>query len=429
MRYLSTFLLVCCLFLRTGYTQEKYSFDLSEIEKKTLQLGGYLEARPVFSLLDQDSRFYLLKFYGSTLSKTASEYNFKALLDVSFEKGITKARVRLNTDLSYLDPDWSHQTSLYEGYLSLKPSIHFQIDIGKKRLKWGKGYAWNPVAFIDNPKNPNDPELVLEGFTVLSADFIKSFPGKLKTLTITPVLLPVFEHINSQAGRWNTVNFGGKLYLLFFDTDIDLLFLSGPGVSSRYGIDFSRNLAPNFEIHGEWAYITDFSKKILDIKGLTAETEGAYSSYLLGIRFLTKTNTTFFLEYFRNGKGYTQEDMKNYYGSIDRAYAMFLEKGDENDLLRASSFTGYRTFTPMEDYLYLRISQKEPFNILYFTPSLTSICNLKDGSFSLASEVLYVPITNLELRAKAIFLAGKKGTEFGEKQNDFRLELRLRYYF
>lgn len=429
MKYLSIFLLVCFLFLRTGYTQEEYSFDPSEIEKKALQFGGYVEARPIFSLLDQDSYFYLLRFYDSTKSKTSSEYNFKALLDLSFEKGIAKAQMRLNTDLSYLDPDWSHKTSLYEGYLSLKPSLHFQINIGKKRLKWGKGYAWNPVAFIDNPKNPYDPDLALEGFTVVSADYIKSFSGKLKTLTITAVLLPIFEDINSQAGRLNTLNFGGKVYFLLFDTDIDLLFLSGPGVSSRCGADFSRNIATNFEIHGEWAYITNYSKKILDEEGISTETESDCNRYLLGIRFLTKTNTTFFLEYYWNGRGYTREDMENYYGAIDRAYEMFLETGDENELRQTSSLTEFHTFTPAKNYLYLRISQKEPFDILYFTPSLTSICNLKDGSFSLVPELFYAPVTDLELRARAMFLVGKKGTEFGEKQNDFRLELRFRYYF
>jgi len=26
-------------------------------------------------------------------------------------------------------------------------------------------------------------------------------------------------------------------------------------------------------------------------------------------------------------------------------------------------------------------------------------------------------------------LLGKKGTEYGEKQNDYRIELRIRYYF
>ena len=59
-------------------------------------------------------------------------------------------------------------------------------------MKWGKGYAWNPVAFLDRPKNPDDPELPLEGFVIASADTIKSFDGPLKTFAFTPVLVPVY---------------------------------------------------------------------------------------------------------------------------------------------------------------------------------------------------------------------------------------------
>ena len=69
--------------------------------------------------------------------------------------------------------------------------------MGKKVFKWGKGYAWNPVAFIDRPKDPNDPDLALEGFWAISGDYIKSFSGPLKTLSFTPVFLPVIDPMNT----------------------------------------------------------------------------------------------------------------------------------------------------------------------------------------------------------------------------------------
>jgi len=428
-KYLTCFLLIGSLFIRPANAQEDYSFDLSEIEKKAFQFGGYLEARPVFSLLDRESRFYSLIYYDSEQKKKAMECNFKALLDLSYERGIAKAQIRLNADLNHSHSDWSQDFDLYEGYLSLKPSLHFHIDIGKKRLKWGKGYAWNPVAFIDNPKNPFDPDLALEGFTVISADYIKSFSGKLRTLTLTGILIPVFKDVNSQLGRHNTLNYGGKVYSLLFDTDIDLMFLAGPGISSRYGIDFSRNITSNIEIHGEGAYWTEYSKRVVDDESALDQKKRDGCSYLLGIRYLTKSNTTFFLEYYRNGRGYTQKEMEDYYSLIDSGYDMYLMSGIEDELDLASSFTGFRTFSPAINYLFLRILQKEPFNIVYFNPSLTSICNLGDGSFSLVPELLYTPVTDLELRARAMFLVGNRGTEFGEKQNNFRLELRIRYYF
>ena len=52
---------------------------------------------------------------------------------------------------------WDEDTRLFEAYLSVKPSPAFIVEAGKKVMKWGKGYAWNPVSFIDRPKNPEDP--------------------------------------------------------------------------------------------------------------------------------------------------------------------------------------------------------------------------------------------------------------------------------
>ena len=83
----------------------------------------------------------------------------------------------------------------------------------------------------------------------------------------------------------------------------------------------------------------------------------------------------------------------------------------------------------MRSYLYARASQKEPFDILYLTPALTTIVNVEDRSVVVIPELTYSPRTNLELRLRAAALVGERRTEYGEKQNDYRLELRVRYYF
>jgi len=424
-------LLVIFFLLVSGCSaQEDYTFDLSKIEKKPFHFGGYLELRPVLSGLDTDSKLYKLNLYDLEDGKTITEYNFNVLLDASYEKGIFKANIRTNTDISKSFSGWSHKTTLYEAFLSVKPSLSFHFDVGKKRMKWGKGYAWNPVGFIDRPKNPFDPDLALEGYVVLSMEVIKSFKGKLKTIAFTPILLPVYDHINSTFGKRNRLNIGGKIYLLLYDTDIDFMFLSGGSLPARYGMDFSRNISSNFEIHGEFAYIPEYNKKVIQEDGAAGEEKYASINYLLGIRFLTKTNTTFFFEYFKNGNGYTSSEMENFYFLVEQVFQSYLLNGDEGQIKFISEASQtYRTFAPMQDYLYLRISQKEPWDILYFTPSFTSIFNLTDKSFSITPELLYSPVTNLELRARITVLLGKSDSEFGEKQNDFRLEFRGRYYF
>ena len=75
------------------------------------------------------------------------------------------------------------------------------------------------------------------------------------------------------------------------------------------------------------------------------------------------------------------------------------------------------------------MSQKEPFDILYFTPALTLVANADDRSTSVAPELLYTGFNNIELRLRAFFLGGGTDTEFGERRNSRRFELQGRIYF
>jgi len=410
---------------------EEYTFEISEIEKKPYHIGGYAEFRPILFGLDKDAALYKLKFYNRDEGSTINEYDSTIQLEGSLEFGISRLSIKTSTDYkkSYLGE--KQKTTVYEGYFSLKPSPSLAIDVGKKTLKWGKGYAWNPVAFVDRPKDPDDPELSLEGFIVASADYIKSFGGPLKTVSITPVIIPVYEHVNDTFGDRNELNFAMKIYLLLYDTDIDLIFLTGGSKTTRYGIDFSRNITTNFEIHGEFAFINNLKKRFIDRNGEGFEKVYDAKSYLIGLRYLTALDTTYIFEYYRNGTGFTTNEMRDYFSFIDKAYDSYISSGSDTLLKKAMNLTegNYGRINPMRDYLYLRISQKEPFDILYFTPSITWIFNVNDKSFSLSPELLYTGITNLELRLKAALITGERLSEYGEKQNDYRIEFRARYYF
>ena len=413
---------------------QEYKFDLSEIEKKPYHVGGYAEFRPVLFVLDRDASLYKLRFFNRDEGKTVEAYDGKLQLEGSLEKGIARLFVRTNFDLLYSYLGWDHTETkrmIYEGYLSLKPSSSLTSTFGKQTMLWGKGYAFNPVAFVSRPKDPDDPELALEGFYAASADYIKSFSGPLKTVSFTPVILPVYEHINNDFGKINKLNFAGKVYFLLYDTDIDLMGLTGGSKTNRVGVDFSRNITSNFEVHGEFAFINNQTQKVIDSQGNISESKFDAKSYLLGVRYLTASDTTFILEYYRNGTGFSQLEMKDYFSFIDKGYDQFLLRGDTSLLNKASSVTegNYGRPNPMRDYLYLRVTQKEPFNILYFTPGITTIMNLDDQSLQVSPELLYTGFTNWELRLKGTALVGGKETDFGEKQNDYRVELRVRYYF
>jgi len=411
--------------------EEQYTFELDEIEKKPYHVGGYLELRPTLLGLDRDAAVYKLRFYDRDEGKTTEQITSILQLDGSLEKGIARLFARANFALDHTYLGWDSHESLFEGYLSLKPGRSWDLRFGKQTMKWGKGYAWNPVAFVDRLKNPDEPDLNLEGFFMASADFVRSFDGSLKTFSFTPVLLPAYGDMNDDFGEAEKCNVAAKLYFLFFDTDIDLMFLGRGSRSARYGFDFSKNLLTNFEIHGDFAWITDFTKTSVQETGRTLKTESDVAAFLIGMRYLSRQETTYILEYYHNGRGFTEKETEDFYSFIERGHDAYLSQRSDAILQRARTLSesGYGRADSMRNYLYLRISQKEPFDILYFTPAITWIFNADDRSFSVAPELVYTGITNLELRLKGVALAGETFTEYGEKQNDYRVELRARCHF
>jgi hypothetical protein len=144
-----------------------------------------------------------------------------------------------------------------------------------------------------------------------------------------------------------------------------------------------------------------------------------------------RKETTWIFEYYRNDAGYTEREMQDFFGLVDNGLAQLRATGSDALLQRAdaAASTGYGRPQAMRRYAYLRIAQKDAFDILYFAPALTSIVNLSDGSFSITPEVLYTGITNVELRLRFFLLHGRENTDFGEKTNARRVEFRARLYF
>jgi hypothetical protein len=409
---------------------DDYNFDAGQFEKKPFELNGYAELRADRFWLDRDAALYQLTFFDSEQRSQLNRTTGALELSGLYRAGIASVQATVHGEAMRDELEHEGEARFYEGYFTLEPATGARVEAGKRVLRWGKGYAWNPVGFVERPKDPNDPELSREGFVMLGGSYTRSLDGPLKTVTFTPLLVPTTDHVNEDLGTGNHANPAARLSMLYRDTDIDFLILGSGARTARYGVDFARNLATNFEIHGEWARITDATKPVLSASGAVTTQTADTTSYLLGVRHLSERDTTTIIEYYYNGTGYTESEMRDYFTFVHAAYDQFVATGDSTQLARARNVpSAYVRPNPMRRYFYLRVSQKEPFHILYVTPALTVIANLDDSSYSATPELAYTGVTNLELRLRLFFLAGGRLTDFGEKQNAQRLDLRVRYYF
>jgi hypothetical protein len=408
---------------------EDYSFDLEAFEKKPLEWGGYLELKWEHTRLNRGGTFYLLNYYKDP-RETLNRLGTTLQLDGSFQKDKISVNWVMQATAWQDEVERDETADIFEAFVSLKPTPLATLNIGKKTYKWGKGYAWNPVSVVDRPKDPNNPEDALEGFAGAELDLVKSFSGSLQTVALTTVLIPVTQEYNDDFGDAGD-NFAAKLYLLYRDTDIDLIWFEGESRSRKYGIDFSKNIAPNFEIHAELVHTPDQKKKILTDNGTVETVEVTDTSYLLGMRYLTESDITTIVEFYHNDDGYTEDEMDRFFQLVDNAYDEFESSDNTAALEKAQDLTEGAYGKPQagRDYLYIKTTQKEPFDLLYTTPGLIAIINMKDKSYSISPEITYTGFTNWECRLRLTVLQGGTNTEYGEKPNEYKTELKVQYFF
>ena len=231
-----------------------YDFDFDKIEVKSYEYSGYIRS---------EYKYLNLKDENDHVTFNEALFNFKYFKDI----------YTLTSSLSAILED--EKLTAYQLYLTAKHSDNHIIDIGKKTLRWGKGYFFNPIAFLEHAKDPLQPEITKEGFAMANYRYNKSYEGDLKNMMVNLVYVPSSSKLN------DSENLALKLYLLYLDTDIDFIYLYSDKMADKIGFDFSKNLEPHFEIHGE------FVKEI-----------GGFNSYLLGLKYVTQSDIIITSEYF-----------------------------------------------------------------------------------------------------------------------------------
>ena len=354
---------------------DDYGFDLEEldlIETKAYEYTGYIKGEYKYQNLNKDALSYPSKNKNSQESYLGELFfNYKYFQD----------NYTFNTDLmaNYENIDQTENDiyTVNQAFLNYKYNENNQIYIGKKAPKWGKGYYFNPVAFLDRKKDPNNPEASREGYTQLSYKYNKVFESNLQNLSFDIVYLRTTKNINSDLYNQNTNITALKTYLLYRDIDIDLIYSYNDRKENKLGADFSMNLETNFEIHAEYGRF-----------------DNGYYSYLLGLKYLSENELTILSEYYYQNN--IQEKNKPFW---DNSYLI-------------NSFT-----------------QKEPFDILYFNIYYKNILNLDDNSNQNKLGLIYTGIKNIDLDLSLSKNIGNKSSEYGSKLIDNFLWLSIKYSF
>lgn len=350
-----------------------YDFDMDAIEAKPYTTSGYLRGEHKHQILNDASPKYPSKNKNS-MQTYLSEANLKF---ASFkEKWKMESEFIANAD--FIDGDFTKEFTVAQLSFEYKFDINHLVEVGKKAPKWGKGYFVNPIAFFDRKKNPDDPEASREGYTLANYRYNKSYSGDLQNLTFDVLALQNSDNVNEDFNANHGTNVGLKLYMLYLDTDIEFVYMYASGDEERVGLDFSKNLQTNFEIHGEFA-------KTLGIDDY---------KFLVGLRYLTSSELTITSEYFyQKNQSFKTEPF------FDNAYLMS------------------------------KISQKEPFAILYSSLYYKNIYNLEDDSMQNSIGATYSFKNDMFLDLSYNTNGGDVESEYGSKLIEKTIWTRLTWYF
>jgi hypothetical protein len=241
-------------------------------------------------------------------------------------------------------------SELYVTY-SPKPWLNFLL--GKKRIVWGSGFAFNPTDLVNPPKDPTDPnfqragqwiariELPFEKFTI-STLFA---PQALYQSSGIPYALLKYPSC-SVPGCTNPPDdsyhylLSARLYVLLFNTDINLFYFFSNRYNdsfentSRFGGSFSRYFFTDYELHAEALFQLGSGKVYPDhlcatgggscnpATALSASklTDGnVYPRVLVGGRTQFRDESTLSLEYYYQADGYSDLEFEDFLRLLTKA--------------------------------------------------------------------------------------------------------------
>ena len=178
--------------------------------------------------------------------------------------------------------------TLRELSLDLSLTDEFDITIGKKILKWGPGYAFNPTGVVEPQRSPSDPSDRLgqnDGRKLASAT---AFLGKS---SCTFVYINDVQYKSSKL-FWSNQEFALRAYSFINGFDLSLIGHYKEGDRLEIGLNSAKVIGSNLELHGE----------VLAKKGSSAEyhqvitsdnDEQIFSSYPY-VAFYDRSNRIFY---------------------------------------------------------------------------------------------------------------------------------------
>ncbi len=318
------------------------------------------------------------------------------------------------------------EAALRQAYLQYSFGDAMTLRLGKQRIAWGSGFAWNPTNRLEPAKNPLNTGLEQEGSWAVRMDVLPATWAGLILVAArdqaTPADLPL-----ETPGRVRRVG-AVRARFLVKDTDLALVFSGGAGARNLVGVDLGRSLGGSLSVHAEAATYRGAEL-------LPERSEERFFRTAVGLLYLQGEGSSLSIEYFWNGEGYDEPAMTAYRRSLDVFYVQAqdprlppaVRESAQGAYLRAAALP-YSGGLGLRRH-YLQGSWTHASSESQWTGAVRAVVGLADGGLALTPGLGFAPRSNLQFQLDAIVLLGRQDSEYRLAPVRGALQARLKAWF
>ena len=349
-----------------------------------------------------------------------------ATANIFLASGVFSTSIGVTTTTDDLQSP-QYNSAIHELALDIPLGDTYDLLLGKKILKWGTGYAFNPTGVIEPQRSPSDPTDRLDQNDGRNLASLTAFVGK-SSLTIVYLNDAEFAH---SALHWGDNEIALRAYTFLEGFDITLVGHYREGQRLEIGANSSYVIGENLELHGDILGKKGSSALYHPIitsddpdqfygsypyQPLFADSREIYSKILLGGQFTFDSGINLALEYYHNGEGLNLQQWQRWMNFV--RFQDAIQRGTivvPPGLVTSSRINllwSLLTLSPrgaMRDYLFARIAH----TIDSWGGETLCFMNAEDRSLVIIPTITYKPIASLSVYVRCAFYAGRDGSEFG----------------
>ncbi|MCM2254495.1 MAG: hypothetical protein NDJ94_02370 [Vicinamibacteria bacterium] len=209
-----------------------------------------------------------------------------------------------------LEPDDETRFVIRQAFAQYTFGPALSIRVGKQRLAWGSGLAWNPTSRLEPPKNAAVPGLELPGAWAARIDWQPAAWAGVMAVAARAETVSDREAVERSEAEGAAA---GALRMRFLvrDTDLALVVSGGEEQRTLVGFDLGRNLGGSVALHAEGAFTRGAE--------LFPPRDDETFFRLAAGGLWTRGDDAVALEYFFNGEGYEDAEVATLLSRADAA--------------------------------------------------------------------------------------------------------------